>query len=138
MFRPGRVNNRRSSGRVLVVVGLLMAVLFLAGSNGLWVIPVYMVLYGISIGMTRVVISALWAEWYGVRHLGAIRALVAAMMVMASAASPVLFGWMIDRGITMNAVLYMSAAYTALSIVLIVIAIRYPARDPDERKAGVA
>ena len=114
----------------------LIAVLFLASSAGLWVIPVYMVLYGISIGITRVVISALWAEWYGVRHLGAIRALVAAMMVMASAASPVLFGWMIDRGITMNAVLYISAAYTALSIVLIVIAIRFPTQTPDERKAG--
>jgi len=108
----------------------LVAVLFLAGGDALWVIPVYMVLYGISIGVTRVVISALWAEWYGVRHLGAIRALVAAMMVMASAASPVLFGWMIDRGITINAILFMSAAYTALSIVLIVIAVRFPARIP--------
>jgi MFS family permease len=108
----------------------LVGVLFLAGGDALWVIPVYMVLYGISIGVTRVVISALWAEWYGVRHLGAIRALVAAMMVMASAASPVLFGWMIDRGITMNAILFMSAAYTALSIVLIVIAVRFPARIP--------
>ena len=100
----------------------LFSLLFLAGGDVLWVVPVYMVLNGISIGMTRVVISALWAEWYGVRHLGAIRALVAAMMVMASAASPVLFGWMIDRGITMNAILYMSAGYTAISIVLIVIA----------------
>jgi hypothetical protein len=74
--------------------------------------------------MSRVVISALWAEWYGVRHLGAIRALVAAMMVMASAASPVLFGWMIDRGITMNTILFMSTGYTAISIVLIMISRR--------------
>lgn len=103
-------------------VPALLSLLFLAGSNALWIVPVYMVLYGISIGMSRVVISALWAEWYGVRHLGAIRALVAAMMVMASAASPVMFGWMIDQGVTMNAILYMSAGYTAVSIVLIVIA----------------
>jgi hypothetical protein len=60
-------------------------------------------LYGISVDLARAVISALWAEWYGVRHLGAIRALVAAMMVMASAASPDLFGWMIDIRITMDA-----------------------------------
>jgi MFS family permease len=115
-------------------VPALVSLLFLAGGDGLWIIPVYMVLYGISIGVSRVVISALWAEWYGVRHLGAIRALVAAMMVMASAASPVLFGWMIDRGITMNVILFMSAVYTAISIVLIVIA----GRIPGERKTGAA
>lgn len=112
-------------------VPALLSLLFLAGSDVLWVIPVYMVLSGISIGMSRVVISALWAEWYGVRHLGAIRALVAAMMVMASAASPVMFGWMIDQGITMNAILYMSAGYTAVSIVLIVIAGRMKGQPVD-------
>jgi MFS family permease len=105
-------------------VPALLSLLFLAIADGLWVVPVYMVLYGLSIGMSRVVISALWAEWYGVRHLGAIRALVAAMMVMASAASPVLFGWMIDRGITMNTILFMSTGYTAISIVLIMISRR--------------
>ena len=102
----------------------LLSLLFLAASDGLWVVPVYMVLYGVSVGLARVVISALWAEWYGVRHLGAIRALVAAMMVMASAASPVLFGWLIDVGITMNAILYGSAVYTAVSIALIYVARR--------------
>jgi MFS family permease len=102
----------------------LLALLFLASGDGLWIVPVYMVLYGLSIGMSRVVISALWAEWYGVRHLGAIRALVAAMMVMASAASPVLFGWMIDRGISMNTILFLSTGYTAVSIVLIMISRR--------------
>ena len=102
----------------------LLSLLFLAASDGLWVVPVYMVLYGVSVGLARVVISALWAEWYGVRHLGAIRALVAAMMVMASAASPVLFGWLIDVGITMDAILYGSAVYTAVSIALIYVARR--------------
>lgn len=100
----------------------LFSLLFLAGSDALWVIPVYMVLYGVSVGTSRVVISALWAEWYGVRHLGAIRALVAAMMVMASAASPVLFGWLIDQGITIDTIILLSAVYTAISIVLILIA----------------
>lgn len=102
----------------------LLSLLFLAASDGLWVVPVYMVLYGVSVGLARVVISALWAEWYGVRHLGAIRALVAAMMVMASAASPVLFGGLIDVGITMDAILYGSAVYTAVSIALIYVARR--------------
>jgi MFS family permease len=109
----------------------LLSLLFLAGSDALWVVPVYMVLNGISFGMSRVVISALWAEWYGVRHLGAIRALVAAMMVMASAASPVLFGWLIDRGVTMDMILFLSAGYTAISIALILIAGRIKGQPID-------
>jgi MFS family permease len=96
--------------------------LLLAIGTELWLVPAYMVLYGISVGMSRVVLGALWAEWYGVRHLGAIRALVAALMVMASAASPVLFGWMIDLGITMDAILLMSTGYAVISIVMILAA----------------
>jgi hypothetical protein len=59
----------------------------------------------------------------------AIRALVAAMMVMASAASPVPFGWMIDVGITMDAILYMSVGFTTVSVVLIFMARRAEVRD---------
>jgi len=51
------------------------------------------------------------------------------MMVMASAASPVPFGWMIDVGITMDAILYMSVGFTTLSIVLIFMARRVETRD---------
>jgi fucose permease len=53
------------------------------------------------------------------------------MMVMAGAASPVLFGWMIDRGITMNTISFMSAGYTAISIVLILIAGRIKGQPND-------
>jgi MFS family permease len=100
----------------------IISVLALASGTGLWLVSAFMIFQGVSVGMSRVVVGAVWAEWYGVRHLGAIRALVAALMVMASAASPVLFGWMIDRGITMDAILTMSAAYLVLSIGLIVVA----------------
>ena len=122
----GPMMDRMSAMRITPYYQLpaLLSLLFLASGDGLWIVPVYMVLFGVSIGMSRVVISALWAEWYGVRHLGAIRALVAAMMVIASAASPVLFGAMIDLGVTMNTILFISTGYIALSIGLIFIAQR--------------
>ncbi len=107
-----------------------LSMLLLASGTGLWLVPTYMLLYGVSVGMSRVVLGALWAEWYGVRHLGAIRALVAALMVIASAASPVLFGWMIDMGVTMDAILVMSTVYTMVSIALIVVAGRLKAEPP--------
>ena len=65
-------------------------------------IPFYMVLIGISSGTVAVVHSAILAEIYGVRHLGAIKALATALMVFSSAGGPVLMGWLIDAGVTME------------------------------------
>jgi sugar phosphate permease len=108
----------------------IISLTVLASGTGLWLVTAFMLFQGVSFGMSRVVLGALWAEWYGVRHLGAIRALVAALMVIASAASPVLFGWMIDHGITIDAILMMSTAYLVVSIAMIVIAGRLKT-EPD-------
>ena len=126
----GPLVDRKSAVRLTPYyqVPAILSLVFLASGTGLWIVPVYMVLFGISVGMSRVVVGALWAEWYGVRHLGSIRALVAAMMVMASAASPVLFGWMIDRGVTIDTILFLSTAYTGASIVLTLFAVRITAK----------
>ena len=59
---------------------------------------VWFIMSGITSGMHRSVVSAFWAEAYGVRHLGAIRAFVSGASVIGTAISPVLFSWMIDSG----------------------------------------
>ena len=125
----GPLIDRVGAARLMApyLVPAAISLVLLAGTDGLWVVPVFMVAQGISGGMSRVVLGALWAEWYGVRHLGAIRSLVAAAMVMASAASPVLFGWLIDIGVTFDAFMIASAVYLAVSIAMIMIAERLPA-----------
>ena len=40
--------------------------------------------------------SAFWAEFYGTRHIGAIKAMAAALMVFGSAIGPGLTGALID------------------------------------------
>ena len=77
--------------------------------------PVFMALAGVTAGLSGVVTGALWAELYGTRHLGAIRAMVSALGVFGTAASPVLMGWMIDAGVTMSAMLGGAAVYAAVA-----------------------
>lgn len=63
-----------------------------------WGIYFFMFLLGVSYGFTSTLIGALWPEIYGVRHLGAIRSIVVAAMVFATALGPGLTGALIDRG----------------------------------------
>ncbi len=59
---------------------------------------VAMVLVGLSQGAAATVPTAFLAEHYGTRHLGAIRAMGAAVMTLATAIGPVLTGVLIDAG----------------------------------------
>ena len=107
----------RAGARRLVGVYLLplmLALLLLANLDQPWVAPLYLALAGVSMGLSGTLMGALWPELYGTRHLGAIRALVQASMVLATALAPVLVGLLLDRGITM--------AQTALGLLVWVIA----------------
>ena len=52
------------------------------------------------------------------RHLGAIRALATAIMVVSTAGSPVTMGWLIDAGVSMEAIAWMCCVYTVVGTVL--------------------
>ncbi|KQI73566.1 MFS transporter [Loktanella sp. 5RATIMAR09] len=56
-------------------------------------------LMGIAGGGQATLLNACWAEFYGTRHIGAIKAAAAALMVLGSAIGPGLSGWLIDEGI---------------------------------------
>lgn len=84
----------------LVPMALGIFALVLSGHPG--VVLVWMILSGVTSGMHRSVAGAFWAEAYGVQHLGAIRSLVSGISVVGTAISPVLFGWMIDSGISIE------------------------------------
>ncbi len=58
-----------------------------------------MALLGVSGGLTTTLFGAVWPEVYGLKHLGAIRALIVAASVFASAVGPGLTGYLIDAGV---------------------------------------
>jgi len=66
----------------------------------------YMAGLGVSVGMGATVKPALWAELYGVEHLGAIKSLMGTLMVVSTAASPLLLGVLLDRGTPMDALVW--------------------------------
>lgn len=56
-------------------------------------------LMGMAGGGQATLLNACWAEFYGTRHIGAIKSAAAALMVLGSAIGPGLSGWLIDNGI---------------------------------------
>jgi len=82
-------------------IGLLC---FLFGQHILWV-WVYLGLAGMTMGLGMTISSALWAELYGTRYLGSIRGLSTALMVLSTAAAPILLGIMLDADMTLNTLL---------------------------------
>ncbi|MTI43540.1 sugar phosphate permease [Roseibium hamelinense] len=83
---------------------------------------IFMALFGMSSGITATLIGALWPEIYGVRHIGAIRAVAFALMVFASAAGPGLVGWLIDLGIDYDFQLAGMGLYCILMSVVLTLA----------------
>ena len=88
----------------------------------------YMLLMGASSGLYFTGLSALWAELYGPRHLGAIKSLTNAIMVFASALGPALVGSLLQWGMAFAGVMLLLGAFCLAATVLLVIALRVPNR----------
>lgn len=110
----GWLIDRIGAVRLLPVFLLPLALgLTLAGSDigsgadgtALGIAAVFMGLIGTTAGSATVLFGALWAEVYGIRHLGAIRGVVAAYMVFATALAPGALGWLLDQGTEPQALL---------------------------------
>ena len=78
-------------------------------------------LIGISNGLANVLGSSTWAEIYGVKHIGSIKALTTALMVFATAFGTALFGILIDMGLTIESISIISGTYIFVSLVLLFI-----------------
>ncbi len=116
----GSLADRVGARRLLPFFLLPMAggLLLVATLDGAWVAWPYMVLMGVTMGAAGTVFGALWPELYGVAHLGAIRALAQAAMVLATAIAPAAAGLLLDWGVSMEALAGWLSAYLALSCAL--------------------
>ncbi|NNF29591.1 MAG: MFS transporter [Gemmatimonadetes bacterium] len=111
----------RYGGRRLLALFTLpmgMGLTLLAAWSPAWVAAGFMLGLGITAGLGPTVVGAMWAEVYGVVHLGSIRALAQSVMVFGTAASPVLMGVLIDRGVTMDAMAWGGVAWVTLAAAL--------------------
>jgi len=83
------------------------------------------------VGLGSTVKTALLVEVYGTRNLGAIRSVSATVMVVSTALSPVLFGFLLDHGFGFT---FISSACACLVLSAIFISTRLPslARNTEE------
>ena len=98
-------------------IPLLISVFVIYYFNHSFTAFVFLGLIGISNGLANVLGSSTWAEIYGVRYIGSIKALTTALMVFATAFGTALFGYLIDIGFSIEQIARISGVYITLSII---------------------
>jgi len=80
---------------------------------------VFLGLIGISNGLANVLGSATWAEVYGVKYIGSIKALTTALMVFSTAFGTAFFGILIDNSFSIEQIALVSGSYILIAISLL-------------------
>ncbi|BDH20767.1 MULTISPECIES: MFS transporter [Gammaproteobacteria] len=99
-----------------LIAGLLVLTLL----DNYWAAPLFMSLFGLGIGSSSPVISALWVEIYGTQHIGAIRSMVTSMMIFSTAAAPWIFGIFIEKGWTASTLFGLFSGLTMIGLLLLI------------------
>ncbi|QQA42767.1 MFS transporter [Pelagovum pacificum] len=87
--------------------------LIIGASGSLTMAGLGLAVFAIGNGMQTTTPGAFWAEFFGTRHLGSIKAVASAIMVFGSAIGPGLTGVLIDYGIDFPQQLFGIAVYFA-------------------------
>jgi len=105
-----------------VPLGIGFVIFGLTGSLGGVVIGI--LFFAATSGANATLPNAFWAEFYGTKHLGSIKALATAIMVLGSAIGPGLTGVLIDLGVGLEAQFVWVGVYFAIATALMVVGIR--------------
>ncbi len=81
------------------LIPFAVAFVLLSYAETIFAAGIALTVFGIGQGMHSTGITTFWAVFYGTRHLGAIKAAAAALMVFGSAIGPGITGVFIDYGI---------------------------------------
>ncbi|MEX2493512.1 MAG: MFS transporter [Nitrospirales bacterium] len=132
MLSVGSLIDRLTATRLMpwYLVPLGLACVALSLSNDSLVLIPFMAGAGFTAGVGTSIVTAMWAETYGLAHLGAIRALGTSGMIFSTALSPPLFGWLIEREVRVVSILIACAMCVAIASTLARIATKCKARDP--------
>ena len=121
LFISGFLIDKFSSRKLLIYMNmpLLLATAILFYFDSSISSFIFLGLIGISNGLANVLGSSTWAEIYGVKHIGSIKALTTALMVFSTAFGTALFGILIDYGFSIEQIAVVSGAYILGSIILL-------------------
>ena len=121
LFISGFLIDKFSSRKLLIYMNmpLLLATVILFYFDSSISSFIFLGLIGISNGLANVLGSSTWAEIYGVKHIGSIKALTTALMVFSTAFGTALFGILIDYGLSVEQIAVVSGVYILNSIILL-------------------
>ncbi|GAA4221835.1 MFS family permease [Sagittula marina] len=130
MMLSGSLLDRFGTARLLPWYQLPMVAAFMLFALGqsLFSALLGLMFLAISAGANQTLPNAFWAEFYGTRSLGAIKAMAAAVMVLGSALGPGITGVLIDAGIGIETQYIGVAAFFVFATVCMVIGVRRAAR----------
>jgi MFS family permease len=113
MLFSGWALDRWGTARLIPFMHLPMVLAFVLFSiaPGLPVVLAGLLFMAMTTGANSTLPNAFWAEFYGTRNLGAIKAMAAAVMVLGSALGPGITGVMIDAGVGLETQYMFVAAY---------------------------
>ena len=121
LFISGFLIDKFSSRKLLIYmnVPLFFSTVVLYYFNAPLSSFVFFGLLGVTNGLANVLGSSTWAEIYGVKYIGSIKALTTALMVFATAFGTALFGFLIDIGLSIEHIAVVSGVYIFGSIILL-------------------
>jgi len=130
LFLAGPLVDRIGSRKALTLglYPMIGGLVIMATTHSPWTPFIYLGLTGMSQGLAGTAGNALWPERYGVRHIGAIRSLAHAAMVLSTSASPILAGLALDAGITPSGLGLILAVGSIAASLLVLVAPEQPAR----------
>ncbi|SEL03891.1 Sugar phosphate permease [Pacificibacter marinus] len=119
-FLSGMAVDKWGAGRILplMLIPFGIGFIMLALSTTLTMASFSLIVVGIGMGSQGPVAGAFWAESYGTKNIGAIKATAAAFMVFGSAIGPGVSGALIDKGVDMQDQLVGYGIYIFASAVL--------------------
>ena len=117
----GFLIDKFTSRRLLIFMNipLLISTLILFFFNSPVTSFIFLGLIGISNGFANVLGSSTWAEIYGVKYIGSIKALSTSLMVFSTAFGTALFGILIDQGFSIEKIALVALIYISLSLTLL-------------------
>jgi MFS family permease len=107
----------------LIPMGMILITMLY--SEHIYILYLYMAGLGMSNGITDNISNSLWAELYGVKNLGAIKALLTFFGVLASASSPFLYGIIIDQTNSIDMLIYLSLILITIFSILALFANKF-------------
>ena len=123
LFITGILIDKFSSRKLLIFtnIPMLIAALILIIFNHPVVSFIFLGLMGITNGFANVLGTSTWAELYGVRFIGGIKAMTSALMVFSTAFGTALYGFLIDKGFTIEQIATFSAIYVGFMLTLLLL-----------------